>query len=233
MVLRWLGDLFSPPACAACGEAVRTGRQAFCRACARSIERYAGDDACVAFGLFGGALAVAIRRLKYQQRPDLARPLGSLLRRACRDARSRAEVVVPVPLHESRLVERGYNQAALLGAHLAREMGARFDVHALIRHADTPPQAALSRVQRLANVADAFSVVRPERIRTRVVALVDDVTTTGATLDACRHALLGAGAKSVRCFVVAATPGPPAQLAVPADAEIEKEGSDFARSAVT
>jgi ComF family protein len=225
MLLRWVGDLLSPPACAACDERVSDGRRAFCQACAGTVERFASDGTCVAFGLFGGALAVAIRRLKYQHRPDLGRPLGSLLRRACREAGGRAEVVVPVPLHERRLVARGYNQAALLGAHLAIEMGVRVDPYVLLRCVDTPPQAELGRAARSTNLTEAFAVVRSDRIRGRTVALVDDVTTTGATLHACRRALLSAGARTVECFVVAVTPGWSTDRPVPADAREKTRGT--------
>jgi ComF family protein len=194
--------------------------------CADSVERCADDRACVAFGLFGGALAVAIRKLKYQHRPDLGRPLGNLLRRACREAGRSAQVVVPVPLHERRLVLRGYNQAALLAAHLATEMGVRMEPHALVRRVDTPPQADLGRAERMTNLANAFAAARSDRIRGRAVALVDDVTTTGATLHACGRALLSAGARSVEWYVVAVTPGWSNDRPVPTDAR-EKTGVRF------
>jgi ComF family protein len=225
MLLRWLGDLVSPPACAACDECLADGRRAFCRACAGSVERFAGDGPCVAFGLFGGALAVAIRKLKYENRPDLGRPLGGLLMRACRDAGRRADVVLPVPLHQRRLVARGYNQAALLAAHLAIEMDVRLDPHVLVRSAETRPQAELGRAERRTNVAGAFAVARPERIRGRAVALVDDVATTGATLEACSHTLSQAGARSVDCFVVAVTPDWSTDRPAPPDAREKRRGT--------
>jgi len=206
MIIRWLGDLVSPPACAACDVRLPDGRRAFCRVCSGSIERFSGKGECVAFGLFGGALAVAIRKLKYRNRPDLGRPLGSLLRRACRDAGRRAEIVIPVPLHERRLVARGYNQAALLAGHLAIEMAAPMLPHALVRCVDTPSQAELGRAERMNNLAGAFVVARPGAVEGLAIALVDDVTTTGSTLDACARALFSAGARSVESFVVAVTP---------------------------
>lgn len=203
-MLRWLGDLVSPPACAACDERLAYARRVFCPACSNCVERLSSNDArVIAFGLYGGALASAIRRLKYHQRPDLARPLGSLLRHACRDAHERADVVIPVPLHKSRLAARGYNQAALLGRYLAIEMGARMHTMVLVRPVDTVSQAELGREERKANVADAFAVQRPDIVRGRTIALVDDVTTTGATLDACSRALLAARARQVRWFVLA------------------------------
>ena len=217
MIIRLLGDLLSPPTCAACDTRLFDGRHVFCRACSSSVERFSGGRACVAFGLFGGALAVAIRKLKYQNRPDLGRPLGSLLRRACRDSGRCADVVIPVPLHERRLVARGYNQAALLASHLAIEMAVPMMPHVLVRRLDTPSQAGLGRAERRTNLANAFAVAVRGRAKGRAIALVDDVTTTGATLNACSAVLLSAGARSVESFVVAVTPewatdGPSRQL---------------------
>jgi ComF family protein len=195
VALRLLGDLLSPPACAACDTPVRDGTRIFCAACARTVEPAEPKDGLVAFGAFGGALAVAIRRLKYDDRPDLARPLGDLLRHAAAGLASRVDLVVPVPLHPRRLALRGYNQSALLAARLARGL------------VDTPPQADLSRAERLVSVAGAFEASPSARIRGVRVALVDDVATTSATLDACASALAEAGADAVVRVVIARTSG--------------------------
>ncbi|XYH96095.1 ComF family protein [Sorangium sp. So ce1128] len=169
-----------------------------------SMGSSAADAALVAFAPFAGSLAEGIRRFKYGDRPDLARPLGQLLLCAARDAGVRADLVVPVPLHPRRLAERGYNQAALLAAHVADGLAASFAPRALRRVRSTAQQAQLPRDLRLQNVAGAFRVRAPERVQRRRVALIDDVATTGATLAACRDALLGAGAASVTYLVVAA-----------------------------
>jgi ComF family protein len=162
-----------------------------------------GHPPIVGAASFGGALATAIRRFKYNERPDLARPLGRMLRIAARDAGLRADLVVPVPLHPRRLAERGYNQAALLAAHVAAELGAPLAARGLTRLRHTEQQAQLTRGDRLSNTAGAFRARAPDRVRGRAVVLVDDVATTGATLEACRAALLLAGAASVTCLVVA------------------------------
>jgi ComF family protein len=194
-------DVLAPPACAAC-DARLDCRAVLCAPCAEAVVA-ADPDPIVAFAVFGGPIAIALRRLKYDDRPDLARSLGDLLRRAARDAGLCADVVVPVPLHPARLAERGYNQAALLGTAVARELGAPLAVRALSRTRNTSPQAQLDRAHRLENVASAFRVRAPEQVRGRRVVLVDDVATTGTTVGACGDALREAGATSVTALVVA------------------------------
>jgi ComF family protein len=150
-------------------------------------------------------MARTIARMKYERRPDLSRPLSDLLWRAI-ERRAKvlgACVVVPVPLHPSRLAERGFNQSALLARPVARRLSAPFCPVAVARVRDTPRQAALDRRARLANLSGAFRVRQPERVRGRDVLLIDDVCTTGATLVACARALREAGVRSVVCSVVA------------------------------
>jgi ComF family protein len=228
VLIEWLGHVLSPPRCAACEAAVPRAH-VFCAACAATVERcganetatkraagaFDGDHSVVdvAFGYYGGALATAIRRLKYEDRPYLARPLGELLRGACRAAEVGADVVLPVPLHPRRLVERGYNQAALLAAHVAREIDAPLITTALARNVDTVAQVTLSGAGRAANLAAAIGLTPRASVEGQVVALVDDVSTTGATLRACCDALLVAGARRVVGVVLARSF--PAPLRIP------------------
>ncbi|HEY8039873.1 MAG TPA: ComF family protein [Polyangiaceae bacterium] len=205
VALEILGGLLAPPCCAACDAPV--GRlAAFCATCASTIERppELDGDATAAF-VYGGAVARAIIRLKYERRPDLARPLGDLLWRALEPRRPdlREVVIVPVPLHAARLAERGFNQSALVARRIARQLGASLAPLALARARDTPRQAILDREARLANVAGAFRARQPQLVRDRRVLLVDDVRTTGATLEACARTLLEAGARAVQTAVVA------------------------------
>jgi ComF family protein len=199
-----LASAVAPNSCAACDADVPMMR-AFCPTCAATLTRAeARDPRHVAAFVYGGAIARAISRLKFEQRPDLARPLASALRRAaCTFEADPPEVVTPVPLHPARLIERGFNQSALLSGPIAKDLGARFLPRALARIRETERQVGLDRAARLKNVADGFSVPRPTLVSGRSVLLVDDVRTTGSTLPACANVLLRAGARDVRTLVVA------------------------------
>jgi ComF family protein len=205
-VVAGLGRVLAPDRCASCDEPPEGGA-ALCGACAATVVRdeVAGSTGArgevVAYALYAGAIARAVRRFKYGDRPDLAGPLGQLVAGAARGLDG--DVVVPVPLHPRKRRARGYNQAALLAEAVARELAAPLAARALVRTRDTPAQAHLDRAGRLSNLEGAFRVRTPASVRGRRVVLVDDVCTTGSTLEACRAALLAAGATSVTALVLA------------------------------
>jgi ComF family protein len=207
ILLDLFATVLAPARCAACDVPVAP-RAVFCPACASTTQRPldpASDPHALAAFVYGGALARAITRFKYEGRPDLARPLGDLLWSAIAPHASelRDAVVVPVPLHATRLAERGYNQAALLANRVAWRLEAPVRAVALARTRDTPRQATRGRSDRLSNVVHAFRVRQTRAVTGRAVLLVDDVRTTGSTLRACTTALTQAGAASVRTAVLA------------------------------
>jgi ComF family protein len=205
LAAEFIGSVVSPARCAGCDAHVAR-LVVFCPACRSTVEFARPSTAeLVAAFTYGGAIARAIGRLKYERRADLARPLGDLLWRALEPHASsvRDAVVVPVPLHPSRLVKRGYNQATLIARVVARRLDAPLRALALARSLDTPHQTALDRDARRQNVTGAFRVRCPELVRDRGVLLIDDVRTTGATLEACTSALASAGASRVTHAVVA------------------------------
>jgi len=143
-------------------------------------------------------VALLVHALKYDERPQLARELSLALARALgTGAAQRFDLVVEVPLHRARLRERGYNQAGVLAECLADRIGVPRLEGALERVRPTPPQARLGPRERRANLADAFRVRRPEWLAGRNVLIVDDVLTTGATLEGCLDALGSAGAHPI------------------------------------
>ena len=118
-----------------------------------------------------------------------------------------ADMLVPVPLHWRRLVKRKYNQSALLAYSIGKRAGLACAPHLLQRVKATPPQMQLDRATRLKNVTSAFAVPRDvhAQVKGKIVVLVDDVITTGATVDACAATLKKAGAKEVRVLALART----------------------------
>ena len=150
-------------------------------------------------------LAEAIHLFKYRGKTLLAGPLGTLLL----DAMGRLPKVdglVPVPLHPSRLREREFNQALLLCDYLKDRSGLPVIPDGLERVRETPPQIGLAHAARRGNVRRAFVPKRPERIEGRRIVLIDDVLTTGATVNDCARALKKAGAEIVCVLTVARTP---------------------------
>jgi ComF family protein len=144
-----------------------------------------------------------VHAFKYRGATAYAPLLADLCKGALVRRPADADCLVPVPLHPTRLRQRGYNQAALLAAELARTQGLPVVGDALVRTRSTRPQVELSAPQRRSNLRDAFECTTPTAVRGARVLLVDDVTTTGATLRACADALAAAGAARVMGVVVA------------------------------
>ena len=113
------------------------------------------------------------------------------------------DLIVPVPLHFTRLLKRRYNQSALIARELGKLTGIKVDYTSVIRHRRTKPQVQFSGHARISNVKNAFSVKHPERLKNKRVVLIDDVMTTGSTLKECALAMKKAGVKSVDTLTVA------------------------------
>lgn len=190
----------APATCCACDDRL-SATAVFCPSCCLSLLPVPAGYERV-FGAYGGALAQAIARFKYGNRPDLARPLTSLLVRACATA-SPPDAVVPVPLHPRRLRWRGYNQSALLAQGLAHGLNVPCR-HLLQRCQHGPTQAACpSPHERWEQVKEAFAVRPGAPLQGARIWLVDDVRTTGATATACSRVLLSQGAAQVQLVVLA------------------------------
>jgi ComF family protein len=207
------------PVCLSCARVLEAPtRSPVCDACWERIGRFA-SPACDlglpsttlshvrAVGPFEEVLRDVIHGLKFRGRRTLATRLGPLLRGAAGELLDDVDAVVPVPLHPWRHWVRNYNQATLLAATLGRPVW-----HVLCRRRATPPQTALDRHERQANVRDAFAVGgwlpgaadrARQQVEGRTLMLVDDVLTTGATLEACARVLVAAGAREVRAVAVA------------------------------
>lgn len=205
-----LNALF-PPRCVFCDE-INSSDQLVCETCrgntnwiaspviAQHFPKSACDNIWAAAN-FEGPIVQAIHRLKYERRPDLAKSLAKLLLELGAPS---ADIVMPVPMTAKRMRKRGYNQAELLSSSLARVQSAQHTKKVLMR---TPghPQVGLSAAERLANVKNCFTVNEQSgcTVSGRSVLLVDDVMTTGATLQACAKSLRKAGAAKIVSLVLA------------------------------
>lgn len=189
-----------PPTCACCGQpGVADGLCASCRATPLALE------VIQSMTLFDGRIRHAIHAFKYRRVAALAEPLGDALARFWLRAPAPVGAIVPVPLHPQRQRERGYNQAELLARRVGRASGAPVRVSTLRRVRATAVQMTLSAAERRANVADAFAC-DDAAVRGIDVLLIDDVCTTGSTLDACARALKQAGAQAIYGLTLARTP---------------------------
>ena len=202
---------FAPP-CAACAAPLATPVDGcVCPRCWSAVappprvEWPSGPLADVAAaGDYSGSLRQIVHALKYDGRRSLARPLGVLMRAAGQDVLDSAAYVVPVPLHPWRRLRRGFNQASDLAELLGPPVR-----HWLWREKATAPQADLTAVERRSNVGGAFRLsplvrrTARETLRDTIVVLVDDVRTTGATLNACAEVLAAAGVREVRALTAA------------------------------
>ena len=214
-------DLLFPPRCVVC----RRSGEWFCAACHHAIAKISSPicvhcgrpllradcpycqklplqiDGTRAVAFFEGSVRAAIHALKYAHRPELAEPLGALLGEYFLAQPIPADALVPIPLHPERERARGYNQSLLLARELGRRCGLPVWNQVLIRTRHTRPQVELDAAERRTNVHAAFDAT--ERVAGARILLIDDVCTTGATMDACGLALQARGAKSVWGLAIA------------------------------
>jgi ComF family protein len=210
----WFSDflnLFYPSVCAACGERLLTQEKIICTHCLVDIPRTNFHDQINnpvsqlfwgrakienATALFrfhkGSRFQELLHLLKYKGRQDvgveLGRQLGFELKKS--ELYKSVEIVIPVPLHPKREKKRGYNQAECISRGMAESMEIEVYARNLIRKTATETQTKKSRIERWQNVESIFIIKEPELLKNKHVIIVDDVVTTGATLEACAQALL-------------------------------------------
>jgi ComF family protein len=220
--------------CSVCGEALEfepTDLFTLCPLCRRVPPRF---DFAISYAGYDGALRSLLHLLKYDRLRPAADVLGHKLARVISAKRFDGDLpvlVVPVPLHRAKRRQRRFNQSELIAqAGLKRLPASRFELHCsnLCRVRATESQTGLTRHQRRENVRGAFKVSHPEQMRERTVLIVDDVYTTGTTLNECAPVIRAAGAKQVVVATVARVYRPVAELIVSSASKQEEHASAFA-----
>ena len=195
--VRWCGEckasviLIKPPYCPKCGKSQL--KEQLCPECSTEAPRLA---ALRSWAVFDGALRNAIHKFKYERDLSMGGTFAEPLCDFLEFLKWSIELIIPVPLSKKRLMERGYNQSAFLARPIALYFGIQYSDKSLLRVRDTHTQVGFNAEQRRQNVAHAF-YAKTELVSKKNILVVDDVTTTGATLDACAEALITANAKNV------------------------------------
>lgn len=194
------------PCCELCGfpfdfklTELNKAETAFCGRCA--AKRPAYDRARAAF-VYDDASRSLVLRFKHGGETEGVAMFAKQMRRAGRRLIEGADVIIPVPLHSRRLARRRFNQSALLARAVSSQSGVPFDSNSLLRKRYTPSQGGQSYVGRRRNVSGAFTVKSESKLRGKSIILIDDVMTTGATLESCARTLKRAGASRVDAIVL-------------------------------
>ena len=181
--------------CLRCGKELGSAAQQYCYDCSRIKHVY--DQGAAAL-MYTDGIKQSIYRYKYKGKREYASWYGAMLAKGCgeRIAMWNPDVIIPVPLHKKKLKERGYNQAELMARALGEQLGIPVDGDYLVRTNNTVPMKKLTGEERINNLKNAFNIVS-NSVQYNKILLVDDIYTTGATIDACATVLKAHGAKSV------------------------------------
>ncbi|MDP4207424.1 MAG: ComF family protein [Bacteroidota bacterium] len=211
-ILSNLLNLFYPRLCAACDDTLYRNEPFLCTGCHYNLPRtnfHKNDENDVAkifwgrvpvqyataFYHFqkGGLVQNLMHKLKYKGQKEIGSELGKIIgKELCQSNFNEVDVIVPVPLHKSKLRKRGYNQSECIAVGIAEAMNKPMDISTLYRAKANATQTRKHRFERWTNVESIFALKHPETIANKHILIVDDVVTTGATLEACANALLQA-----------------------------------------
>ncbi len=212
LVIQGLLDLLYPPTCEICGKKAAEENNIICENCFEKIIMITpvipvkhNDISVWGICAYEGVIKECIHLFKYKARLRLLKPLGKIMTDFTNNylKSKKFDIIVPVPLHRARLAERSFNQAELLAKNLPKYLNCRLDTKILKRTKNTATQTGLSKTQRANNLRGVFKMNTALAVEDKNILIVDDVFTTGSTIDECAKILLKANAKSVEALVLA------------------------------
>ncbi len=170
-----------------------------------NIKTYCDGMICV--GRYSDSLKASLKRFKFSNKPSYYRAFGKLLALKVQNIEQLAnfDIIIPIPLHKTKYKQRGYNQAELIAKSVARILNVPYSTDILIKSSETKSQSSLARNERLSNVEDSFRVINEKFIYNKKVLLIDDIITTGSTINQCSKVLKKAGAGYIVAGVIATT----------------------------
>lgn len=215
-ILEACANVLVPAECPICGRRRTAFSLPICETCSHSLLAQHTLDPTPS-GLipeiwsclpYNGIIKACIQEFKYRGKQGMTRVFSRLIHDYLDKkgvAAKAMDLIIPVPICANRLRKRRYNQSELIARTLSRALFVPISTHALLKTKNTPPQTGLSRNKRIRNIKGSFSALRAEFLAGKSILLVDDVMTTGATLDTCAKELLRSGAKEIRGFTLART----------------------------
>ena len=219
-----IGQLFYPPLCIICRKSTRIKEQPFCLSCSLDLpvtDHFVNSKNAFVKHFWGrvpiqhGAALFDFRKenvvqemihaLKYRRKKDVGTLLGSFAGRRIIESElfQNFDLIIPVPISSIRLHQRGYNQSGVFAESVGKQIKVDVRQNLLVKTTDTGSQTSRSRQERMLNVANTFKVRKMKSFDGKHILLVDDVITTGATLESCASLLLKNGAKSISCLTIA------------------------------
>jgi ComF family protein len=221
--MKWVSDfinLLYPNTCKACDGILQGDEKTICINCIMTLP-YSTDTREVEQRFWGklpikeiitllkfskqGKVQTLLHRLKYKNSPEIGELLGEMIGQKIQKEKIVIDLLIPIPMHPEKQKQRGYNQAEQIAIGIENQTGIKMEMMALIKSKQSISQTKKSREERSKNVENLFELINPDLIKDKTVGLVDDVLTTGATLEACGRILLNAGAKEISLITIAAT----------------------------
>ncbi len=171
-----------------------------CQQCTNSYHYF---DRAISLVKYEKEVKTLIYKFKYSDHTYLARTMGTMMADKLKHEGIKVDLIIPVPLYKGKEKERGFNQASLIGKYIAKEINVLLNINTLYRVKNTKAMHNLSKRERLENIENAFKILNKELVADKDILLIDDIFTTGSTVNACSKELISCGAKSVTVLTFA------------------------------